>query len=102
MLSESISTSLARIRLSLGGPPSAVARSSGCLAALPFRLALFEEGVHALHEILAHVGLEDQVLVALRAARVEDPAHRLLERLDRQRRVPGDCLGQLLDALLEA
>src|SRR5207245_10134706 len=49
--------------------------------------ALVEEGVHALAEILAHIGLEDEVLPLLPRQRAADTAHRLLGGFERERRV---------------
>ena len=56
------------------------------LPALPDRRALVEEGVHALAKILAHIGLQDQVLALFARQRAADAAHGFLGRLQRERR----------------
>src|SRR6185437_1410653 len=71
------------------------------LFALEIGAALVEEGVHAFTEILAHIGLQDQVLALLPRQRAADAAYRLLGRLQRQRRVRGHELGGLVGAALQ-
>ena len=64
--------------LFLHGPS---AKQAPGLLALPVRRALVEEGVHALAEILAHIGAQDQILALVARQRAADAAHRLLGRL---------------------
>src|SRR6266550_2386519 len=59
------------------------------LFALKARCTLVEEGVHALAEILAHIGAQDQVLALVARQRPPDAAHRLLGDFKGDRRVAG-------------
>src|SRR4029077_17263447 len=48
------------------------------LLPLEIRCALVEEGVHAFAKILAHIGLEDQILALVAGERAANAAHCLL------------------------
>src|ERR1700712_1584988 len=71
------------------------------LFALEVRRALVEEGVHALAEILAHVGAQDQVFALVARQRPPDAAHRFLGDFERDRRMAGDELGGLIGTALQ-
>src|SRR5579883_462570 len=75
-------------------------RNLGSLA-LPVRRALVEEGVHALAEILAHIGTQDQILALVTRQRAADAAHRLLGDGQRDRGVRGYKLRGLVGAALQ-
>src|SRR5712672_1127998 len=57
------------------------------LLPLEVRGALVEEGVHALAEILAHIGAQDQILAFLARQGPADAAHRFLGDFERDRRM---------------
>src|ERR1700722_4045301 len=59
------------------------------LFTLPVRRALVEEGVHALAEILAHIGAQDQIPALFARQRAANAKHRLLGGLHRDWRVAG-------------
>src|SRR5689334_9570873 len=73
----------------------------GRLFALEIGAALVEESVHAFAEVLAHIGLEDQILALIPRQRAADAAHRLLGGLQRQRSVRSHKLGGLVGAALQ-
>src|ERR1700760_4625734 len=77
------------------------ARKSGWLFALEVRRPLVEEGVHSLAEILAHIGLEDQVLALVARQRAADAADRLLGNFQRDRRMAGDEFRGFVGAALQ-
>src|ERR1051326_8941595 len=68
------------------------------LLASPVGLALVEEGVHPLAEILAHVAHEDEVPALFRPEPHLEAAQRFLGRAERQRRMAGDGARQFLGA----
>ena len=71
------------------------------LFALPVRRALVEEGIHALAEILAHIGAQDQVLALVARQRAADAAHRFLGDFQRDRRMAGNELRGFIGAALQ-
>src|SRR4051812_1093743 len=71
------------------------------LLTLPARLALVEEGVHSLAEILAHIRLQQQILAFVAGQRAADAAHRFLGHFEGERGMAGDQLRGLGGAALQ-
>src|SRR5439155_1966566 len=69
--------------------------------ALPDRLALLHERLHALAEVAAHVAEADEVGAFLREHAIPDAPQRLLGGLERERCVRRDHPRELIDASCE-
>src|SRR4051812_30023234 len=67
----------------------------------PHGRTLIQEGIHAFAEVLAGVAQQDQVLVLGAWPALAQATHRLLGRLQRQRRHSGDRAGELVGAALQ-
>src|SRR5579862_7282291 len=71
------------------------------LFALPLRRALVEERLHAFAKIATHVAHQDQVLAFLAGEPPLQARQRLLGGVERERRMPGDLDGKLVNATLQ-
>src|SRR5260221_689508 len=86
-------------RVSTSGCTARFHRCNEFLLALPDGLALVEEGVHALAEVLAHVAHQHEVVAFAVRHRGAQAQQRFLGRLQSERRVGGDFARELLGAL---
>src|SRR6266545_6752330 len=78
------------------------ASSGWHLPTFPIRLPFLEKRRDALFEVFAHVAHQDEVIGLFEAGFVDDALHGHLGRANRERRVAGDVLGQLLGTRLES